>query len=107
MSECGLTNTNQRIVGGTVADYREYPWQTIIYNGNTFFCGGSLINNRYIVTAAHCMSKFTQDEGRHNITIRLLAPAVEHFNEITIERKVVGYDEYYLRFSKSVYELCF
>ena len=55
-----------QIVGGTLADPGEYPWQvalvggtsTDLYNGQ--FCGGSLIDSQWVLTAAHCI---TEDDG--------------------------------------------
>ncbi|XP_023936360.2 phenoloxidase-activating factor 3 [Bicyclus anynana] len=49
-----------RITGGEFAKLYEYPWMTLIaYNtttmGQRFLCGGSIINSRYILTAAHCV----------------------------------------------------
>ncbi|XP_015435595.1 PREDICTED: trypsin-1-like [Dufourea novaeangliae] len=50
----GLTG---RIVNGTKAALRQFPYQVSIrrsYNSR-HFCGGSLINEYYILTAGHCM----------------------------------------------------
>ncbi|XP_066973090.1 trypsin-1-like [Macrobrachium rosenbergii] len=54
---CGRSN-QPRIVGGQeVTPEHKYPWLTSIYtdSGNTFICGGSLIDDRHILTAAHCL----------------------------------------------------
>ncbi|XP_052742399.1 CLIP domain-containing serine protease HP8-like isoform X2 [Bicyclus anynana] len=57
-STCGDIE-GSRIIGGEVAKLYEFPWMTlIIYNtsmGLDFRCGGSIINTRYILTAAHCV----------------------------------------------------
>ncbi|XP_041969958.1 CLIP domain-containing serine protease 14D-like [Aricia agestis] len=49
----------RRIVGGATANLYEYPWMALIsYKtrlGLQFQCGGSIINSRYILTAAHCV----------------------------------------------------
>jgi len=46
----------QRIVGGVEAQRHEFPWQASLRRRatNSHFCGGFIINNRWIMTAAHC-----------------------------------------------------
>nr|BAI66448.1 serine protease 2 [Heterololigo bleekeri] len=47
------------IVGGTKAKRCEFPHIVFIYtakNGHYFGCGGSLIDNKHVLTAAHCMA---------------------------------------------------
>lgn len=46
------------IVGGVEARAHEFPWQVSIRRKSTdsHFCGGSIINERWIITAAHCMA---------------------------------------------------
>ncbi|XP_034516051.1 serine protease 55 isoform X1 [Ailuropoda melanoleuca] len=45
-----------RIIGGMEAEVGEFPWQVSIQARNEHFCGGSIINKWWIVTAAHCFS---------------------------------------------------
>lgn len=55
-----------QIIGGTLADDGEYPWQVALvdatqtnpYNGQ--FCGGSIIAPGWVLTAAHCV---VEDDG--------------------------------------------
>ena len=45
----------QPIRGGTQATANEFPWYAAIkYNGQ-LICGGALITNRWVLTAAHCL----------------------------------------------------
>ncbi|CAL4190386.1 unnamed protein product, partial [Meganyctiphanes norvegica] len=53
---CGKANRGTRIVGGQTTEVNEYPWQVaLVSRGSSgVFCGGSLINDRWVLTAAHC-----------------------------------------------------
>ncbi|KAI3383630.1 hypothetical protein SNEBB_000017 [Seison nebaliae] len=53
-SSCGLKATS-RIVGGTLAQPEEFPWQISLQYRNSHICGGTLIHERLVVTAAHCV----------------------------------------------------
>ncbi|KRT85154.1 Trypsin [Oryctes borbonicus] len=57
---CGKSlSTNSLIANGQPAIRGYYPWLTALYTikqlNLEFTCGGSLISNRHVVTAAHCM----------------------------------------------------
>ncbi|XP_034234029.1 uncharacterized protein LOC117641042 [Thrips palmi] len=45
----------ERIVGGQDAARGEFPWQVALLLDHLFFCGGSLINHEFVLTAAHCL----------------------------------------------------
>lgn len=57
---CGTKNGYQdqgKIVGGHEADPNEWPWIAGLFNSGKQFCGGSLIDNIHILSAAHCVAQ--------------------------------------------------
>ncbi|XP_071859986.1 trypsin 3A1-like isoform X1 [Bombus fervidus] len=54
---CGV-GRKTRIVGGNVTSVYEYPWIVSLSNQGTFYCAGSLITRKHVLTAAHCLSGF-------------------------------------------------
>jgi len=60
-AKCGVqeiqpkVNLNNFIVGGDKAVANSWPWAIALYRDGSQICGGTIINERWVVTAAHCM----------------------------------------------------
>ncbi|CAG9860068.1 unnamed protein product [Phyllotreta striolata] len=57
---CGAIKSDFRITNGQRAELNEYPWMALIFYNSSdgvidFRCGGTIINERYVLTAAHCV----------------------------------------------------
>ncbi|XP_020811363.1 melanization protease 1 [Drosophila serrata] len=57
-TNCG-NKGNPKVSGGIQARLGEFPWMALLkYRSDSqrpFFCGGSLISDRHVLTAAHCI----------------------------------------------------
>nr|XP_046263163.1 coagulation factor IXa [Scatophagus argus] len=66
---------NKRIVGGEVVIPGEIPWQVALIErpSGMLFCGGTILSERWVITAAHCLmearNSFFIRVGEHNINI--------------------------------------
>ncbi|XP_038051917.1 trypsin-like [Patiria miniata] len=64
-ADCGvqvISPSLSKIVGGDEAVPGSWPWQVMLrkkyWGGDYQFCGGTLINDQWVVTAAHCFYNY-------------------------------------------------
>lgn len=78
----------ERIVGGTMTQPGEYPWMVSVHEKHGYrfkhICGGTILNENYIVTAAHCIDYPTSPRryqiytGVHKLSKKYREPAASY-----------------------------
>ncbi|NXC50705.1 CTRL protease, partial [Penelope pileata] len=82
---------NERIINGQSAVSGSWPWQVSLQTRlGSHFCGGSLIDENWVVTAAHCefspyshvvvLGEYDRSSSGENVQVKTVAKAITHPN---------------------------
>ncbi|XP_023246420.1 proclotting enzyme-like [Copidosoma floridanum] len=84
---CGISAVEaSRVTGGRPTSTRDFPWIVAILSHGEQYCGGVLITDRHVLTAAHCVHRRKPRE----LTIRLGEYDLRYPNETrALDFKVV------------------
>ncbi|XP_071512547.1 uncharacterized protein [Panulirus ornatus] len=116
--QCGRHNSRQsRIIGGTETEEHHYPWmvsiQLVKNVGKIPFCGGSIISDKFILTAAHCVDGLSEEQlevrvGDHDLTTNDVSreqsfPVHEIIQHPSYNHKTTDSDIALLKLAKPLY----
>lgn len=102
---------NAFIVGGRDARPGSWPWQAQMFVFNSHYCGGTLVNNEWVVTAAHCVenpspsryglalgsfAKSTTDETQKNVKVEKIISHPRY------DSRTIDYDIALMKLSEKV-----
>ncbi|XP_062393536.1 acrosin-like [Sardina pilchardus] len=103
---CGRPPLNTRIAGGQDAPAGSWPWQASLHASfsgfGSFICGGSLINEQWVLSAAHCFNSISagdlevylgrqnQEGSNPNEVKRTVSQIITHpsFNSFTFDNDI-------------------
>ncbi|KAL9985662.1 hypothetical protein ACROYT_G008088 [Oculina patagonica] len=92
---CG-SRPNTRIVGGTEAPINSWPWQVMLMtSSNRQFCGGSLIDPSWVLTAAHCVRRSSPSRVKVRLGAHYrVSGSVGTEQDINVE-KIITHESYH------------
>ncbi|KAK2916546.1 hypothetical protein Q8A67_000920 [Cirrhinus molitorella] len=91
---CGSAPLNTKIVGGTNASAGAWPWQVSLHQNGRHFCGGSLINSEWILSAAHCLLD-NPDPSVYTVYLGRQSQELPNPNEVSISvSQIILHPEY-------------
>lgn len=84
--ECGRQKRTSRIIGGQPSELGEWPWQVSLFFKGSHVCGGVLISEKFLLTAAHCID--SDDESSLVVSNWKVYVGVESLNNLPAPHKV-------------------
>ncbi|XP_040829681.1 serine protease 41-like [Ochotona curzoniae] len=76
---CGHRNMKSLIVGGVESVRGRWPWMASLLRDGVPVCGGTLLNNRWVLTAGHCVAK-ARDVHRWHVQLGELINKAPFYN---------------------------
>uniref|UniRef100_A0A8C0KZA7 Peptidase S1 domain-containing protein n=1 Tax=Canis lupus dingo TaxID=286419 RepID=A0A8C0KZA7_CANLU len=81
-----VQDDTDKILGGEECEPHSQPWQVALFERGRFNCGASLISEHWVLSAAHCQTRFMRARlGEHNLRkrdgpeqLRTLARIIPH-----------------------------
>lgn len=85
------------IVGGTAAALGAWPWQvklSIVEGGSSYLCGGSLLSDQWVVTAAHCIDNAGTTVSPSAVTVRAGSLSLDSGGQLVGVSRIIKHSSY-------------
>ncbi|KAM7344443.1 trypsin beta-like [Cochliomyia hominivorax] len=86
-----VPNLDGRIVGGEDTSIENYPYQVSVRLFGSHICGGSIVNNRLVITAAHCIYSFL---GASSYSVQYGTTVVGGNSNVVAAERIVKNENY-------------
>lgn len=103
--KCGLMKPQVRsyVANGKSTTHSDWPWyvQIIIKSDAEAYCGGTIISDNYILTAAHCFDEIRKENLASSTTVLLKGVRIKNeynkkYDEVIVKSKSVHLHPYYV-----------
>ncbi|XP_078387724.1 transmembrane protease serine 6 [Cetorhinus maximus] len=93
--DCGLQTSMSRIIGGTNSTEGEWPWQASLQVSGQHLCGGILINENWVLSAAHCFTSRYTPPDQWTVILGKFKLNFIGYHELTFKvRKIISHQYY-------------
>lgn len=86
--------SDARIVGGSAASRNQFPHQVALLRMGSLSCGGSLINSKWVLTAAHCVYNGNQIIPASSLTVVAGTVDLQRGGVLRKVRRVIPHEKY-------------
>ena len=95
------TTILSRIIGGEDAQKDAWPWMVSIRDGSGDFCGGTVLNSQWILTATHCFFPNPSIAGLKIVAGSLFIPTKSNNIQIRSVARIISHPHYGDRTSRN------
>ncbi|XP_077267756.1 chymotrypsin-1-like [Temnothorax americanus] len=85
---------NIHIVGGSEAPPGKFPYQVSLRKNERHFCGGSIINQYTILTAAHCITGFRTSNALRSLTVHAGTNLLNESGSVYIVKQAIPHSNF-------------
>nr|XP_019539612.2 serine protease SP24D-like [Aedes albopictus] len=85
---------DEKIVGGQFAEPHQFPYQIALFFQGRFHCGGSIIDRKWVLTAAHCVLNMNVPLPAEDMTVYAGSASLEEGGQVFKIAKAFAHENY-------------